>query len=85
MPDGTTKTDLRAHQQIALSRGLDDDGLFTLNFDNDPRYLPFEYTGAVSCWSLNFTNPLHQKNLLESITDIIIHVRYTARPGRSEA
>lgn len=85
LPDGTLQIDLKAHQQIALSRGLDDDGLFTLNFDNDPRYLPFEYTGAVSCWSLNFTNPLHQKNLLESITDIIIHVRYTARPGRSEA
>lgn len=84
MPDGTLKIDLRAHQQIALSRGLDDDGLFTLNFDNDPRYLPFEYTGAVSTWSLNFTNALRQKNLLESITDIIIHVRYTARPGRSE-
>lgn len=84
MPDGTLKTDLRAHQQIALSRGLDDDGLFTLNFDNDPRYLPFEYTGAVSTWSLNFSNPQQQKNLLESITDIIIHVRYTARPGRSD-
>lgn len=84
MPDGTTRTDFRAHQQIALSRGLDDDGLFTLNFDNDPRYLPFEYTGAVSCWSLSFTSAQHQKNLLESITDIIIHVRYTARPGRSE-
>ncbi|WP_025855037.1 neuraminidase-like domain-containing protein [Pseudomonas sp. CHM02] len=85
MPDGTTKTDLRAHQQIALSRGLDDDGLFTLDFNNDPRYLPFEYTGTVSDWSLNFPTPQHQKNLLESITDIIIHVRYTARPGRSAA
>jgi hypothetical protein len=84
MPDGTLRTDFRAHQQIALSRGLDDNGLFTLNFDNDPRYLPFEYTGAISCWRLNFPNPLQQKNLLESITDIIIHVRYTARPGRSE-
>lgn len=84
MPDGTTRTDFRAHQQIALSRGLDDDGLFTLNFDNDPRYLPFEYTGAVSCWRLNFTNALQQKALLESITDIIVHVRYTARPGRSD-
>nr|WP_314561486.1 neuraminidase-like domain-containing protein [uncultured Pseudomonas sp.] len=85
MPDGTLRNDLRAHQQIALSRGLDDDGLFTLNFDNDPRYLPFEFTGAVSCWSLSFPNALQQKNLLESITDIVIHVRYTARPGRGEA
>lgn len=85
MPDGTTRADLRVHQQIALSRGLDDDGLFTLDFYNDPRYLPFEYTGAVSSWTLSFTQPQRQKNLLDSITDIIIHVRYTARPGRSEA
>lgn len=81
MPDGTIRTDFRAHQQIALSRGLDDDGLFTLNFDNDPRYLPFEYTGAVSSWLLSFSQPQRQKDLLESITDIIIHVRYTARPA----
>ncbi|MGR3886330.1 Tc toxin subunit A-related protein [Pseudomonas sp. 1152_12] len=85
MPDGITRTDFRAHQQIALSRGLDDDGLFTLSFDNDPRYLPFEYTGAESTWLLNFPKPLQQKNLLESITDIIIHVRYTARPDGSKA
>ncbi|MGX5794898.1 Tc toxin subunit A-related protein [Pseudomonas sp. E2-15] len=79
MPDGTTKTDLRAHQQIALSRGLDDDGLFTLSFDNDPRYLPFEYTGAISNWTLEFPNPAQQKAVLESINDIVIHLRYTAR------
>ncbi|WP_300635160.1 neuraminidase-like domain-containing protein [Pseudomonas sp.] len=85
MPDGTLRTDLRAHQQIALSRGLDDSGMFTLNFDNDPRYLPFEYTGAVSSWRLSFPQPAQQKRLLESLTDIIIHVRYTARPGRSAA
>lgn len=83
MPDGSFRKDWRAHQQIALSRGLDDNGLLTLNFDNDPRYLPFEYTGAVSSWSLIFPQPALQKRLLESISDIILHVRYTARPGRS--
>jgi len=82
---GGTRTEWRARQQIALSRGLDDNGLFTLTFDNDPRYLPFEYTGAVSSWRLDFPHPQRQKDLLASITDIIFHLRYTARPAGSDA
>jgi hypothetical protein len=70
----------RANQQIALSTGVDDNGLFTLNF-NDERYLPFEYTGAVSQWQLTFPNPEAQKDLLDSLTDVIVHVSYTARVG----
>ena len=38
-----------ARQAIATSSGQNDSGLFQLNFD-DPRYLPFEYMGAVSRW-----------------------------------
>ena len=38
---------LRPLQQIAISKGVDDSGLFELNF-RDERYLPFEGTGAVS-------------------------------------
>lgn len=82
---GGPRTEWRARQQIALSRGLDDNGQFSLDFDNDPRYLPFEYTGAVSSWRLDFPHPQRQKDLLESITDVIVHVRYTARPARSDA
>ncbi|KQW30035.1 MULTISPECIES: neuraminidase-like domain-containing protein [Pseudomonas] len=70
--------DRRANQQIALSTGVDDNGLFTLNF-NDERYLPFEYTGAASTWQLTFPNPQAQKDLLESLSDVIVHVSYTAR------
>ncbi|WP_256585286.1 MULTISPECIES: neuraminidase-like domain-containing protein [unclassified Pseudomonas] len=70
----------RASQQIALSTGVDDNGLFTLNF-NDERYLPFEYTGAISTWRLTFPNPEAQKAMLDSLTDIIVHVSYTARAG----
>lgn len=71
--------DKRAHQQIALSTGLDDNGLFTLTFDSNDRYLPFEYTGAISEWTLSFPNPAMQEALLKSINDIVIHLRYTAR------
>jgi hypothetical protein len=72
----------RPNQQIALSTGIDDNGLFTLSF-NDERYLPFEYTGAISKWRLTFPNPEAQKDLLASLTDIIVHLSYTARAGGS--
>lgn len=77
--DTVVKKDLRAKQQIALSSGLNDSGLFTLNFDSDERYLPFEYTGAISSWQLTFPNHTRQNALLESLTDIIVHLRYTAK------
>lgn len=75
--------DVRVKQEVALSSGDDDSGLFSLNFLDD-RYLPFEFTGAVSTWRLTFPNPTAQNTLLESLTDIIVHVKYTARtPGAS--
>ncbi|MHC8324784.1 Tc toxin subunit A-related protein [Pseudomonas sp. LB1P83] len=76
--DKTVMKSLRANQQIALSTGIDDSGLFTLSFQ-DERYLPFECTGAVSKWQLSFPNHAAQKSMLESLTDIIVHVQYTAR------
>jgi hypothetical protein len=77
---GSVRENLRASQQIALSSGVDDDGMFTLSFD-DERYLPFEGTGAVSRWSLQFPNPADQLNILASLTDIIVHVQYTSKAG----
>lgn len=85
-PMGTTSRNIlynpRASQSICLSRGVDDNGLFQLDF-NDERYLPFEGTGALSCWELHF--PRHssaeQQVLLQSLTDIIVQVRYTAMDG----
>ena len=72
----------RASQSICLSRGIDDHGLFQLDF-NDQRYLPFEGTGALSHWELRF--PRHDRDeqaaMLESLTDIIVQVRYTALDG----
>jgi hypothetical protein len=76
--DAPLKENMRASQQIAISSGVDDDGLFTFNFD-DERYLPFEGTGVISRWTLAFPNHESQKATIESITDIIVHIRYTAR------
>lgn len=67
---------------VALSRGLADSGQFVLDF-NDGKYLPFEGipvddTGTLS---LRFPNgmPRKQEDMLRSITDVILHVRYTIR------
>lgn len=68
-----------SNQQIALSSGVNDSGLFVLNFD-DLRYLPFEGTGAVSTWTLSM--PLESNNIdFGSISDIILSVKYTAKEG----
>ncbi|KNC10601.1 toxin, partial [Pseudomonas sp. RIT-PI-a] len=74
-PDATPWENMRASQQIALSSGMDDDGMFTLNFD-DERYLPFEGTGAVSNWNLKFTRSTPE--LLASLNDVILKISYTA-------
>ncbi|NMY93428.1 neuraminidase-like domain-containing protein [Pseudomonas proteolytica] len=76
------RENLKANQQIALSHGVNDDGQFQLNFQ-DERYLPFEYTGAVSRWRLTFPNAPAQRGALNSLTDIIFHLSYTARSGGS--
>jgi hypothetical protein len=77
------KDNLRSSQQVALSTGVDDSGLFTLNFQ-DERYLPFEYTGAVSKWQLLFPNHANQMEAITSATDIIVQVLYTAMDGGSQ-
>lgn len=78
----TLKENLRASQQIVLSGGVDDDGLFTFSFD-DERYLPFEGTGAISSWALEFTSTdvAARNRLFESLTDIILKLHYTAKAG----
>ena len=73
------KVDVRPNQQIALSQGIDDYGMFTLNF-NEERYLPFEGTGVVSSWLLEM--PKENNNLdFANITDVIFALKYTALAG----
>ncbi|MEN5151617.1 neuraminidase-like domain-containing protein [Pseudomonas orientalis] len=78
----TLKENLRASQQIVLSGGVDDDGLFTFSFTDD-RYLPFEGTGAISGWALEFTSTdlVARKRQLKSLTEIILKLDYTAKAG----
>jgi len=71
--------DWRVNQQIALSRGVNDSGLFQLNFQ-DERYLPFEGTGAVSTWRLEL-NGLKSAFDVSTLSDVIIKVEYTSLQG----
>lgn len=72
----------RAYQQIGLSTGVDDRGMFMMDF-GDERYYPFEGTGAISTWTLHFPRfqTEHQVTMFDSLTDIIVHVRYLAVDG----
>jgi hypothetical protein len=71
-----------AIQSIATSSGQNDSGLFELNF-RDERYLPFEGAGAISQWRLEIPKPFEQFDY-DTITDLILHIRYTARDGGSK-
>jgi hypothetical protein len=70
-----------AIQSIATSNAQNDSGVFELNF-RDERYLPFENTGAISSWRLELPTEIKQFDY-ETISDVIIHVKYTAREGGS--
>ena len=70
---------LGAIRSIATSGGQSDSGLFELNF-RDERYLPFEGAGAISRWRIEL--PIETNRFdRNTISDVIIHLRYTAREG----
>jgi hypothetical protein len=68
-----------AVERIATSRGHADAGLFELSF-RDERYLPFEGAGAESTWELRM-DPESNDFDLQTVSDVILEVHYTAREG----
>lgn len=68
-----------AIQSIVTSTAQNDSGMFQLNFQ-DERFLPFEGAGAISTWGLDLPPDLRQFDY-DTISDVIIHIRYTARQG----
>ena len=68
-----------ARQAIATSTGQNDAGLFELSFA-DPRYLPFEYQGAVSRWRIEMP-PENNYFDFDTLADTIVRLSYTAREG----
>jgi hypothetical protein len=67
-------------ESIVTSSGQSDSGTFETNLKDD-RYLPFEGAGAAgSVWQLTLPADVKQFDF-ETISDVILHVRYTAREG----
>jgi hypothetical protein len=66
-------------QTIATSTGQVDAGLFEVNL-RDERWLPFEGQGAISAWTLTL-DPRDNNFDFSTISDVVVHVRYTARGG----
>lgn len=71
--------DVGGIQSIATSSAREDSGLFELNF-RDERYLPFEGAGAISSWCIELPTEFKQFDY-DTISDVVIHVQYTARDG----
>ncbi|KNH28526.1 insecticidal toxin complex protein TcaB2 [Pseudomonas syringae] len=76
------QVNLRSGQQVALSMGIADNGMTAMKPD-EGLLNPFECTGVVSRWALNFPWPKKepQWSMLLSLTDIIVRLRYTAKAG----
>ena len=70
-----------AIQSIVTSSAQGDAGLFEANL-RDERYLPFEGAGAISDWRLELPEEFRQFDY-DTISDVVLHVRYTAREGGS--
>jgi hypothetical protein len=67
-----------AMQTIVTSTAQSDSGLFETN---DERYVPFEVVGvAGSEWQLTLPSDVPQFDF-DTITDVILHIRFTAREG----
>ncbi len=77
--DSRVKSLYAATEAVATSSGNNDTGLFELDL-RDPRYLPFEYHGAVC--RLRIELP-HDNNYfdVDTLTDFVVHMRYMAREG----
>ena len=69
-------------QSIVTSSGTNDSGMFETNL-NDERFLPFEGAGAESTWKLELPASFRQFDY-NTISDVILHVRYTARQGGAQ-
>jgi len=71
-------------QSIVTSSAQNDSGLFETNL-RDERYLPFENSGVISEWQLQLpANPSKGDPCqfdYDTISDVILHIRYTAREG----
>ena len=70
---------LGASESVVTSSAVNDSGMFETSLHDD-RPLPFEGRGAVGTWRLELPQDFRTFNY-DTISDVILHVRYTARLG----
>jgi hypothetical protein len=66
-------------QSIVTSSANNDSGMFETNL-RDERFLPFEGAGAISTWQLDLPKDYPAFDF-STISDVVLHIRYTARQG----
>lgn len=71
------------NDSIVTSVGQSDTGMFETNL-RDERYLPFEGAGVISKWSLELLGKPRPFDY-DTIADVVLTVRYTARAGAPAA
>ncbi|KAF5981743.1 putative toxin subunit protein [Fusarium bulbicola] len=79
MASGHFRTDIVPITSVAISSGIQDSGVFELNFKDD-RFQPFEGAGAIGSWSLELPTVVRSFDY-STISDVVLHVRYTAVDG----
>ena len=66
-------------ESVVTSTGVSDSGMFETNLRDD-RFLPFEGSGAVGTWRIELPSEFRAFDY-DTISDVILHIRYTAREG----
>ncbi|KAK6523172.1 hypothetical protein TWF694_006067 [Orbilia ellipsospora] len=77
--DSRFRTDRVPISSIIISHGQADTGRFETSFTSE-RYGPFENAGVISQWKLELPKDFQQFDY-DSISDIILHFKYTAEQG----
>jgi hypothetical protein len=81
---GRFRSGANAISAIGTSSAQMDSGMFELNF-RDERYLPFEGAGAASTWGLELMSDASLRQFdYETISDVIVHLKYSAREGEPQ-
>jgi hypothetical protein len=78
-PDSRFIDDRKVVGTMVTSTAQNDAGLFEPSM-RDERYLPFEGAGAISTWRLDLSKQFQTFDY-STISDVILHLRYTARDG----
>jgi hypothetical protein len=69
-------------QSVVTSNANNDSGMFETNL-REERFLPFEGAGVYSTWKLALPSAFRQFDY-NTISDVILHLRYTARQGGAQ-